>query len=111
MLERINSGNFSAAVLQSELPVLLDFYSTWCVPCRLLLAELERISETSAEKVRVGRVNVEYEPELTAKYRIYEIPTVIVFRNGRPTGRPFHRLSPCGGNRKHDIENMKGVKI
>lgn len=100
MLEKISSRNFSSEILQSELPVLLDFYSTWCISCRMLLAELERISEKCSDRIRVCRVNVENEPELAAKYRIYEIPTVIFFRDGRPSDRFI------GFRSAEEIENM-----
>lgn len=87
MCDKITSQNFSSEVLQSDTPVLLDFFAPWCAPCRMLSAELEQISEDYAGKLRVCRVNVDDETKLVGRFNISEIPTVIFFKNGRPTDR------------------------
>ena len=87
MCDRINEHNFTREILQSETPVLLDFFAPWCTPCRMLSAVLEKIGEDYDGLLRVCRVNVDDEPELADRYNIAEIPTVIFFKNGRPTDR------------------------
>ena len=87
MCDRINTVNFQREILQSEMPVLLDFFAPWCTPCRMLSAVLDDISEDYVGIIRVCRVNVDDEKELSDRYGINEIPTVIFFKNGRPTDR------------------------
>lgn len=87
MCDGINRYNFLREILQSETPVLLDFFAPWCTPCRMLSAVLEQISEDYDGMLRVCRVNVDNETELADRYNISEIPTVIFFKNGRPTDR------------------------
>lgn len=87
MCDGINTENFQREILQSEMPVLLDFFAPWCTPCRMLSAVLDDISEDYVGIIRVCRVNVDDEKELSDRYGINEIPTVIFFKNGRPTDR------------------------
>ena len=87
MCDGINEHNFFREILQSDTPVLLDFFAPWCTPCRMLSAVLEKIGEDYDGLLRVCRVNVDDEPELADRYNIAEIPTVIFFKNGRPTDR------------------------
>lgn len=87
MCDGINTANFQREILQSEMPVLLDFFAPWCTPCRMLSAVLNDISEDYVGIIRVCRVNVDDEKELSDRYGINEIPTVIFFKNGRPTDR------------------------
>ena len=87
MCDGINTANFQREILQSEMPVLLDFFAPWCTPCRMLSAVLNDISEDYVGIIRVCRVNVDNEKELSDRYGIDEIPTVIFFKNGRPTDR------------------------
>lgn len=87
MCDRITMQNFLSEILQSDTPVLLDFFAPWCAPCRALSAELEQISDNYTGVIRVCRVNVDEEPRLADRYNITEIPTVIFFKNGMPTDR------------------------
>ena len=87
MCDGINTANFQREILQSEMPVLLDFFAPWCTPCRMLSAVLDDISEDYVGIIRVCRVNVDDEKELSDRYGINEIPTVIFFKNGSPTDR------------------------
>lgn len=87
MCDIINRHNFLREILQSDTPVLLDFFAPWCTPCRMLSAVLDDISDSYDGMLRVCRVNVDRETELADKYNISEIPTVIFFKNGRPTDR------------------------
>lgn len=87
MCDEVNSRSFNDAVLRSDIPVLLDFYSKWCTPCRMLSAVLEKIAENYDGMIRICKVNVDRERDLADQYEIHEIPTVIFFKNGIPTDR------------------------
>ena len=79
---QITSQNFEEEVIRSEIPVLVDFWATWCGPCRMLGPIIAEIAEESEGKIKVGKVNVDEEGELAAKFGIMSIPTVMVFKNG-----------------------------
>ena len=77
----ITNKNFDQEVLASDKPVLVDFWATWCGPCRMLAPIIEEIAESRSD-VKVGKVNVDDEGELAVRFGISSIPTVIVFKNG-----------------------------
>jgi len=80
----INKGSFAAEVLQSELPVLVDFWAPWCTPCKMLAPILLQVQEESAGKLNVVKVNTE-EPDnmpLAQEYKIMSIPNMKIFKNG-----------------------------
>lgn len=79
----ITKNNFEAEVLRSEIPVLVDFWATWCGPCRMLAPVISEIAEEYAGTVKVGKVNVDEEPELAMQFRVDSIPTVMLFKEGR----------------------------
>ena len=79
----ITKNNFEAEVLRSEIPVLVDFWATWCGPCRMLAPVISEIAEEYAGTVKVGKVNVDEEPELDMQVRVDSIPTVMLFKEGR----------------------------
>ena len=79
----ITKNNFDVEVLRSEIPVLVDFWATWCGPCRMLAPVISEIAEEYAGTVKVGKVNVDEEPELAMQFRVDSIPTVMLFREGR----------------------------
>jgi thioredoxin 1 len=74
--------NFEAEVLNSTLPVIVDFGASWCGPCRMLAPVIDKLAEELDGKAVVGKVNVDDEAELAAKYKIMTIPTVLLFKNG-----------------------------
>ena len=78
----ITKDNFEAEVLQSDIPVLVDFWASWCGPCKMLSPIIAQIAEEQAGKVKVGKVHVDEQPELAAQFRIMSIPTLLVFKNG-----------------------------
>ena len=82
---RLTKENFEEEVLGSNIPVLVDFWASWCGPCRMLAPVVAQIAEEQAGKVKVGKVNVDEEPELAARFGIMSIPTVMVFQNGEVT--------------------------
>ncbi len=79
----LNAKNFEAEVLDASGPVLVDFWATWCAPCRMLAPVLAAVAKERDGKVKVGKVNVDDEPDLATQYGIMNIPTVLLFENGR----------------------------
>jgi thioredoxin 1 len=75
--------NFEQEVLHSDKTVLVDFWASWCGPCRMLAPILAEIAEEYEGKVVVGKVNVDEEPLLAAQFRVSSIPTVVLFKNGK----------------------------
>ena len=80
---KITSENFEREVLQSERPVLIDFWASWCGPCRMLSPTISEIAEEYKDKVKVGKVNVDEEGELAAMFRVSSIPLLVVMKNGK----------------------------
>ena len=78
----VTSKNFEDVVTNSGIPVLVDFWATWCGPCRMLAPVIEEIAEERTD-IKVGKVNVDEEPALAAKFGIQAIPTLILFKNGQ----------------------------
>lgn len=78
----LTKENFDEEVLSSDIPVLVDFWASWCGPCRMLAPTVEEIAEEYEGKIKVGKVNVDDEMQLAQNYGISSIPTLILFENG-----------------------------
>jgi thioredoxin 1 len=76
-------SNFETEVLQSDQPVLVDFWAEWCMPCRMLAPTIDKIAESYSEKVKVGKLDTDSNREIAIKYQISAIPTVILFKDGQ----------------------------
>ena len=82
----LTAENFEKEVLQSEIPVLVDFYAEWCGPCKMLSPVIDEIAKEYEGKAKICRVNVDEEMELAQQYRVMSVPTVLVFKNGQVSG-------------------------
>jgi thioredoxin 1 len=83
-MNQINSSDFQKEVLDSPIPVLVDFFAEWCGPCKMQTPVLEELSKTWGTKVKIIKVDVDQNNELSGQYGVMSIPTLIVFKNGQP---------------------------
>ena len=79
----LTKDNFETEVLKSEKPVLVDFWATWCPPCRLLWPVIAEIAEEQITSLKVGKVDVDEQKELASQFNIMSIPTMILFKDGK----------------------------
>lgn len=80
---RITDNNFKEEVLLSEQPVLIDFWAPWCGPCRMVGPVIEQLADEYEGKVKIGKVNVDEEPELSQTFGIMSIPTIVLVKDGK----------------------------
>lgn len=78
----IDKTNFQNEVMNSDKPVLLDFWASWCGPCRMVVPIVEEIAEERPD-IKVGKVNVDEQPELASRFNVMSIPTLVVMKNGK----------------------------
>lgn len=81
----ITKENFEAEVMKSEKPVLIDFWASWCGPCKMLSPVISEIAEEYGEKIKVCKVNVDDEPELSSEFNVSSIPMLVVMKDGQVT--------------------------
>lgn len=82
----VTSENFESEVLNSEKPVLVDFWASWCGPCRMLSPIVDEIAE-EVQTIKIGKVNVDEQQDLAGKFGVMSIPTLILFKNGQPVNK------------------------
>ena len=83
----VNGNNFQQEVLESSIPVLVDFWASWCMPCRMLAPTIEKLAEENQGKLKVCKLNTDENQNIAAQYGIQGIPTLIVFKEGKEVGR------------------------
>ena len=97
---QLTKANFEQEVERSDIPVLVDFWAEWCMPCRSIAPIIDELAQQYAGRVKFCKVNVDNEPELSNKYSIVSIPTLMVFSKGK-----MHKQK-IGAQPKHQIEEM-----
>jgi thioredoxin 1 len=89
----LNDDNFDAEVMQSDLPVLVDFWAEWCMPCRMVAPTIDELASEFAGKVKVGKVDTDANRDISVKLEITAIPTIILFKDGEVV-RKFVGVTP-----------------
>jgi thioredoxin 1 len=84
MAHAVTTETFDSEVLQSEQPVIVDFWAEWCGPCHAVAPVLEKIAEERSTELRVVKVNIDEEPALAQRYGVMSIPTIVLFKSGEP---------------------------
>ena len=96
----ITSANFESEVINSETPVLVDFWAEWCVPCRMVAPVIEDLANSYAGRLKVGKVNVDEVGDIASRYNIISIPTLMVFKGGEVVEQQV------GAGSRQAIENL-----
>lgn len=98
-----DNKNFHEVVLQSEIPVLVDFYADWCGPCKMMSPILEELSQEFDGKIKIVKINVDNNPELSSEYGVMSIPNMIIFENGK------QKENIVGARSKQDLIKSLGL--
>jgi thioredoxin 1 len=83
----VNTSSFSQEVLESQVPVMVDFYAEWCGPCKMMSPVVDKIAEQMSGKMKVMKLDTDDSPEIANKYQIMGVPTVIIFKAGQPVAK------------------------
>lgn len=96
----LNKNNFDEEVTKSDKTVLIDFWASWCGPCRMMSPVIDEIAEEMGDSIKVGKINIDEERDLALQYDVMSIPTFIVFKNGKEVNRSV------GVQDKEEIKGM-----
>jgi thioredoxin 1 len=86
-ISTLSDGSFDEELGSAETPILVDFWAEWCGPCKMIAPILEEIAGEHGDKLRIGKLNVDDNPDVTRKFEVMAIPTLIVFQDGQPKKR------------------------
>ncbi len=100
----VTRENFEEEVLKSDIPVLLDFWATWCGPCRMVGPVVSQIAEENEGKIKVGKVNCDEQPELSSMFGVTSIPMLVMMRGGKASA------ATVGYQPKESLEKALGIK-
>jgi thioredoxin 1 len=103
MSTAVTESSFEQEVLESDKPVIVDFWAEWCGPCHAVSPVLDRIAEERSDELRLVKVNIDEEPALAQKYGIVSIPTIVLFKDGEPAA------AAVGAQPKTAIERSLGL--
>ena len=81
---KVDNANFQSDVLDSDIPVVVDFWAEWCGPCKMIAPSLEEISDEMDGAVKITKLNIDENPDLAAQYGVRSIPTLVLFKSGEP---------------------------
>ena len=99
---KFTTANFEEEVLKSEIPVLVDFYADWCGPCQMMAPVIEQLAGEYEGRVKIGKLNVDENPDIAVQYKVMSIPTMIIFRNGEVFSKEV------GASSKKEVEKEIG---
>lgn len=87
MAIKLDEQNFETEIKSSDKPVLVDFWAEWCAPCRAIAPVLEELDHEMQGKIKIAKLNVDENPDIASRYKVFSIPTLVLFKNGREIGR------------------------
>lgn len=102
----VTDGDFVQQVLQSDRPVLVDFWATWCAPCRMIAPVVEQLSTELGDRVRVVKMDIDANPQTPSQLGIMSVPTLIIFKDGQPADRTVGYRSNLKSDLKQKLESL-----
>lgn len=101
----ITTDNFESEVLKAEVPVMVDFWASWCGPCKMVSPLIDELADEFAGKAKVGKINVDEQMELAERYKVMTIPTIMIFKNGEIVDKSV------GARSKGDFADMLSKQL